>query len=170
MSKELRSSFKTIFLVAMVVVTSLYIGFGVCGYLSFGPDTEAIITLNLPAGDRGRVSPSPYFTLSFLSPSPPPPLPLSGIFPFIVKGFLCFSLYFTYPSKHTPPPSHTHLLHSPSLPPVMMFPVSSILERMFFSGTSNTNYLLGVSSMDTSIISLSPSPREGGRGRESGIL
>lgn len=49
-SKELRGSFKTIFMVAMVVVTSLYIGFGVCGYLSFGPDTEAIITLNLPGG------------------------------------------------------------------------------------------------------------------------
>ena len=49
-SKELRSSFKTIFLVALSLVTTLYIGFGVCGYLSFGPDTEAIITLNLPGG------------------------------------------------------------------------------------------------------------------------
>lgn len=95
-SKELRGSFKTIFMVAMVVVTSLYIGFGVCGYLSFGPDTEAIITLNLPG----------------------------GVFPFIVKGFLCFSLYFTYP--------------------IMMFPVASILERMFFTSTNaDTNYLLG---------------------------
>ena len=49
-SKDLRSNFKTIFLVAMTIVTSLYIGFGVCGYLSFGPETEAIITLNLPGG------------------------------------------------------------------------------------------------------------------------
>lgn len=49
-TKELRDSFKTIFLVAMVVVTSLYIGFGVCGYLSFGAETESIITLNLPGG------------------------------------------------------------------------------------------------------------------------
>ena len=53
-SKDLRGSFKSIFLVAMVVVTSLYVGFGVCGYLSFGPDTESIITLNLPGGVRGK--------------------------------------------------------------------------------------------------------------------
>jgi proton-coupled amino acid transporter len=95
-SKDLRGSFKTIFLVAMIIVTSLYVGFGVCGYLSFGPDTEDIITLNLPG----------------------------GLFPFLVKGFLCFSLYFTYP--------------------IMMFPVTAVLERMFFSeGTADTNYLLG---------------------------
>ncbi|CAI8019617.1 Amino acid transporter AVT3B [Geodia barretti] len=80
----------------MIIVTSLYVGFGVCGYLSFGPDTEDIITLNLPG----------------------------GLFPFLVKGFLCFSLYFTYP--------------------IMMFPVTTVLERMFFSqGTADTNYLLG---------------------------
>lgn len=95
-TKELRGSFKTIFLVAMVLVTSLYIGFGVCGYLSFGPDTESIITLNLPG----------------------------GLFPFVVKGFLCFSLFFTYP--------------------IMMFPVSAIIERMFFtSPDTQTSYLLG---------------------------
>ena len=50
-NKDLRGSFKSIFLVAMVVVTSLYVGFGVCGYLSFGPETESIITLNLPSGE-----------------------------------------------------------------------------------------------------------------------
>ena len=38
---------------------------------SFGPETQSIITLNLPA----------------------------GVFPFVVKGCLCFSLYFTYPGK-----------------------------------------------------------------------
>ena len=38
----------------MVVVTSLYIGFGVCGYLSFGPETEPIITLNLPGGTENN--------------------------------------------------------------------------------------------------------------------
>jgi proton-coupled amino acid transporter len=110
-SKDLRGSFKTIFLVAMIIVTSLYVGFGVCGYLSFGPDTEDIITLNLPG----------------------------GLFPFLVKGFLCFSLYFTYP--------------------IMMFPVTTVLERMFFSqGTADTNYLLGVrAKIATFVICLSPS-------------
>lgn len=38
---------------------------------SFGPMTNSIITLNLP----------------------------KGLFPFMVKGCLCFSLFFTYPSK-----------------------------------------------------------------------
>ena len=64
----------------------------------------------------------------------------------MVKGFLCFSLYFTYPSK----PLSTALNHKPHLkflstPLVMMFPVAGILERMFFSpATAETNYLLGV--------------------------
>ena len=50
-SKGLRDQFKTIFMVAMVIVTGLYIVFGVCGYLSFGPHTKSIITLNLPLGE-----------------------------------------------------------------------------------------------------------------------
>ena len=54
---------------AIMAMTALYILFGVCGYLSFGVDTQGIITLNLPAG----------------------PMPLT------VKGCLCFSLFFTYP-------------------------------------------------------------------------
>ena len=90
-SKDLRGSFKTIFLVAMIIVTSLYVGFGVCGYLSFGPDTEDIITLNLPGG-----TPSPSLSLLCLNCST---FAVAGLFPFLVKGFLCFSLYFTYPSE-----------------------------------------------------------------------
>ena len=39
-----------IFKLAMVVITSLYMTFGVCGYLSFGEETKSIITLNLPNG------------------------------------------------------------------------------------------------------------------------
>ena len=56
-SKDLRDSFKSIFLFALVVVTALYAGFGVCGYLSFGPDTESIITLNLPHGEGAGSQP-----------------------------------------------------------------------------------------------------------------
>ena len=55
--------------------TSCYIRINQDNFLfacqSFGQDTESIITLNLPG----------------------------GVFPFIVKGCLCFSLFFTYPSK-----------------------------------------------------------------------
>ena len=56
-------------------------------YISYGNDTEKIITLNMP----------------------------SGPFPNVVKGCLCFSLYFTYP--------------------VMMFPVSTMLDKVL-SGTT----------------------------------
>lgn len=96
-AKERKNSFRGIFKLALVFTTMLYIVFGICGYLSFGPDTQSIITLNLP----------------------------SGIFPFVVKGCLCFSLFFTYP--------------------VMMFPVSKIMERMmcFSSDESYTTFLLG---------------------------
>nr|CAB3266252.1 proton-coupled amino acid transporter 3 [Phallusia mammillata] len=69
MAIEVRSQFRSIFKWAMLVITTLYIVFGVCGYMSFGPVTNQIITLNLPA----------------------------GIFPLLVKMCLCFSLFFTYP-------------------------------------------------------------------------
>ncbi|XP_038063106.1 amino acid transporter AVT3B-like [Patiria miniata] len=64
-----RHMFRKIFIFALIIVTTLYISFGVCGYLSFGPSTESIITLNLP----------------------------EGIVPELVKSCLCFSLFFTYP-------------------------------------------------------------------------
>lgn len=81
MAKEVRYRFRSIFKWTMLLITTLYVLFGVCGYMSFGPDTNPIITLNLP----------------------------SGIFPFLVKSCLCFSLFFTFP--------------------VMMFPVIQILEK-----------------------------------------
>lgn len=68
-AKDYRSRFKFIFSLAICSMTALYILFGVCGYLSFGMETQGIITLNLPPG----------------------PMPLT------VKGCLCFSLFFTYP-------------------------------------------------------------------------
>ncbi|XP_065190377.1 uncharacterized protein LOC135821242 [Sycon ciliatum] len=68
-SLEVRHKFKPIFLMAMAVITTLYVGFGVCGYMTFGPHTKNIVTLNLP----------------------------EGFLPVLVKSCLCFSLLFTYP-------------------------------------------------------------------------
>lgn len=92
-AKEIRGSFRSIFKMAIISTTVLYLLFGICGYLSFGPETNSIITLNLPP----------------------------GIFPFIVKGCLCFSLFFTYP--------------------IMLFPVTNILERLLCS--KKEDYALG---------------------------
>nr|XP_054754826.1 uncharacterized protein LOC129260858 isoform X1 [Lytechinus pictus] len=64
-----REKFRSIFKLAIASMTSLFIGFGACGYLSFGPETMNIITLNLP----------------------------DGVLPHAVQALLSFSLYFTYP-------------------------------------------------------------------------
>ncbi|CAC5374361.1 SLC36A [Mytilus coruscus] len=48
LAKEVRKQFKTYFIFTMFIVTFLYISFGSAGYLSFGPETDEIITLNLP--------------------------------------------------------------------------------------------------------------------------
>lgn len=72
MPDHIRSNFKRLFVTTLIVVTSLYVIFGVSGYLSFGPDTKEIITLNLK--------------------------PEGGIdFAIVVKMCLCISLFFTYP-------------------------------------------------------------------------
>lgn len=68
-ARDSREKFRTVLKVTLFLVTSLYIAFGACGYLSFGETTEQMITLNLPAGP----------------------------FPEIVQLCLCFSLFFTYP-------------------------------------------------------------------------
>ena len=70
--EHLRSSFKKLFVVTITFVTTLYITFGASGYLSFGPKTKDIITLNLPK-DEGLD------------------------FALLVKLCLCVSLFFTYP-------------------------------------------------------------------------
>ncbi|ELT99255.1 hypothetical protein CAPTEDRAFT_221555 [Capitella teleta] len=69
---DIRHKFKFYFKSTLVLVTSLYISFGLCGYLSFGPDTNQIITLNLPKGT-------------------------SLDFAIVVKSCLCLALFFTYP-------------------------------------------------------------------------
>ncbi|XP_035681213.1 amino acid transporter AVT3B-like isoform X3 [Branchiostoma floridae] len=92
-AKDSKPLFRKIFIFTMFVVTTLYLVFGVCGYLSFGPETNSIITLNLPP----------------------------GVFPLLVKGCLCFSLFFTYP--------------------VMMFPVVQILEKKWFRDPLKQTFL-----------------------------
>ncbi|CAH1776436.1 unnamed protein product [Owenia fusiformis] len=71
-AKEVRHRFRPLFKITLVIVTALYISFGVSGYLSFGPETDAIITLNLPKGE-------------------------SLDFALMVKSCLCLALFFTYP-------------------------------------------------------------------------
>ena len=72
LAEDLRSSFKNYFVHTIIGITTLYITFGAAGYLSYGPDTQDIITLNLP-NDGG-------FNFAIL-----------------VKCCLCVSLFFTYP-------------------------------------------------------------------------
>ena len=70
-----RASFNKIFIRTIFGVTTLYIFFGVGGYLTFGEETEDVITLNLDheSGDS-------LFSMSLF-----------------VKVLLCCSLYLTYP-------------------------------------------------------------------------
>ena len=82
---------------AIMAMTALYILFGVCGYLSFGVDTQGIITLNLPAG----------------------PMPLT------VKGCLCFSLFFTYPVMLFPVGKLKPVNSGPSLVDLLGRPIKS---------------------------------------------
>ena len=90
----LRPKFKSYFVWTIVSVTTLYISFGVSGYLSYGRETKDIITLNLPHEDDGLD------------------------FAVLVKACLCFSLFFTYP--------------------IMLFPVTSLLEERWISKTSSS--------------------------------
>ena len=69
---EVRPLFRKYFVVTIVCITVGYVLFGAAGYLSFGPETKDIITLNLPQ-DTGLD------------------------FAVLVKSCLCFSLFFTYP-------------------------------------------------------------------------
>lgn len=73
LAADIRYKFRRFFIFTMVIVTSLYISFGAAGYLSFGPETNAIITLNLPKGES------------------------EVDFAMVVKSFLCLALFFTYP-------------------------------------------------------------------------
>ncbi|KAK3856408.1 hypothetical protein Pcinc_037270 [Petrolisthes cinctipes] len=83
MAEHVRHKFRSIFVLTMASLTLLYICFGVSGYLSFGPHTMDIITLNLPLGNSA---------VDFAA---------------IVKICLGVSLFFTYPMMLFPV---THLL------------------------------------------------------------
>ncbi|XP_064608068.1 uncharacterized protein LOC135472479 [Liolophura sinensis] len=71
-SQEIRHKFRRYFIITLAIVTVLYISFGMCGYMSFGVETNAIITLNLPKGESLDIA-------------------------MIVKSCLCLALFFTYP-------------------------------------------------------------------------
>lgn len=65
-----KDNFMPILVSTVIIITSLYAMFGVCGYLAFGDETEAVITLNVE-GTGGLAT--------------------------LVKIFLCLGLFFTYP-------------------------------------------------------------------------
>ncbi|RLN89914.1 hypothetical protein BBJ28_00020722 [Nothophytophthora sp. Chile5] len=69
-SMQNKGNFTPILVCTVVIVTSLYATFGICGYLAFGESTDAVITLNFE-GSGGLVT--------------------------LVKLFLCLGLFFTYP-------------------------------------------------------------------------
>ncbi|KAE9204935.1 hypothetical protein PF004_g17703 [Phytophthora fragariae] len=69
-SMQNKRNFTPILVCTVVIITALYATFGVCGYLAFGNDTDAVITLNFEGGG-GLVT--------------------------LVKVFLCLGLFFTYP-------------------------------------------------------------------------
>ncbi len=50
---RLRPAFNKFFMYTLVAVTLLYISFGTSGYLSFGPETKDLITMNLPPVEGG---------------------------------------------------------------------------------------------------------------------
>ena len=50
---SIRDKFRDYFVTTIMGVTMLYITFGAAGYLSYGPETKDIITLNLPANGVG---------------------------------------------------------------------------------------------------------------------
>ncbi|XP_076039859.1 uncharacterized protein LOC143024702 [Oratosquilla oratoria] len=84
-AESCRHKFRSLFICTMSGITLLYITFGTSGYLSFGPHTQDIITLNLKHGEGD--SPIDFAAL--------------------VKICLGISLFFTYPMMLFPV---THLL------------------------------------------------------------
>merc|ERR1712137_1480364 len=65
-----KMNFTPILVSTVVIITSLYATFGICGYLAFGNNTDAVITLNFDGGNGLGT---------------------------LVQVFLCFGLFFTYP-------------------------------------------------------------------------
>ena len=115
-----------LFKIAMFIVTSIYISFGTFGYLSFGPETNSIITLNLPSGMGGIRY---ILAIAIISPL--------GPFPLIVKLCLSFSLFFTYPGTSS---DQALLQHSYFSIAVMMFPVVRIIELKMFGDPQSSGH------------------------------
>ena len=65
-----KRNFTPILVSTVVIISSLYATFGICGYLAFGNETNAVITLNFDGG---------------------------GGLAILVKVALCLGLFFTYP-------------------------------------------------------------------------
>ncbi|CAI5711876.1 unnamed protein product [Peronospora destructor] len=65
-----KRNFTPILVSTVVIITSLYATFGICGYLAFGNETNAVITVNFDGG---------------------------GGLATLVKVSLCLGLFFTYP-------------------------------------------------------------------------
>ena len=51
--ERLKKSFTKMFVFTLTAITLLYLSFGWCGYLSFGPDTRDLITMNLDPPEDG---------------------------------------------------------------------------------------------------------------------
>ncbi|KAF1322925.1 Amino acid/auxin permease, partial [Globisporangium splendens] len=69
-SMQTKANFTLILVSTVVIITSIYATFGICGYLAFGDATQDVITLNIE-GNGGMAT--------------------------LVKLFLCAGLFFTYP-------------------------------------------------------------------------
>lgn len=81
--------------ICYVLVTLLFIVFGVGCYISFGEETDSVITLNLPTDNTADHAVTMF-----------------------VRVILSVALFFTYP--------------------IQMFPVSEIVDSVFFSKGKKT--------------------------------
>ena len=128
---QIRDQFRSYFIKTILAITTLYITFGVAGYLSYGqsqkkitddiiwnifwtfwmiagPETNEIITLNLPSDGGFNFAILVKICLCFRCPFSS----FSTFLPSVKHKkilSLIFSLFFTYP--------------------IMLFPVTSILEK-----------------------------------------
>ena len=75
-----RTKFRRLFVVTMILVTLLYVSFGVAGFLSYGLETSPIITTNLPHGTGMRLQ--AVVCLSFF------------VSPFSLHFCLCLVIFF----------------------------------------------------------------------------
>lgn len=74
-----KQNFSTILIATMVIITTIYATFGICGYLAFGETTKDVLTLNMENGGE---------KFNFLT--------------ILVNVCLCVGLFFTYPLMLVP--------------------------------------------------------------------